>query len=209
RAPAILPDDLVERPTGSLATPTSGSLDAMIIQEEREEHYAMNRRLPTNTSVQLPDQPNAPGYVRDAKPDAETTAVNTPVAEKPAEAPANAAVPGLNLKPIDTSAKTLEILQTSDTSLAAAEPKQTLPVETNADQKAASAPAGSAELSLPSFFKEMKRGEKAMIPVMVKSSAAFRAAVVGLKFDPTLIAVRSVTYGDVFGESVASTTAQP
>jgi general secretion pathway protein D len=208
RAPAILPDDLVERPTGSLATPTSGSLEAMIIQEEREEQYAMNRRLPTNTAVQLPDQPAAPEYVRDAKPDAAATATNTTV-EKPADTAT--ALPGLNLKPIDTSAKTLDIRQTSDTSFAAAapatEPKQTLPVEASTEQKAT--PAGSAELSLPSFFKEMKRGEKAMIPVMVKSTSAFRSAVVGLKFDPALVAVRSVTYGDVFGESMANTLANP
>lgn len=210
RAPAILPDDLIERPTGSLATPTSGSLEAMIIQEERDEQLAMNRRLPTNTAVQLPDQPNAPEYVRDAKPDAAATAANTTV-EKPAETAA--LLPGLNLKPIDTSAKTLEIKQTSDTSVAAntavntAEPKQTLPIEAATEQKAT--PAGSAELSLPSFFREMKRGEKAMVPVMVKSTAAFRAAVVGLKFDPAAIAVRSVTFGDVFGESMANTTVNP
>jgi len=208
RAPAILPDDMIERPTGSLATPTNGSLEAMIIQEEREEQYAMNRRLPTNTAVQLPDQPNAPEYVRDAKPDATATATNTSV-EKPADTSAVPAVPGLNLKPIDTSAKTLEIKQTSDSSIAALnpEPKQTLSVEASTEQKTTS--AGTAELSLPSFFKEMKRGEKAMIPVMVKSTAAFRAAVVGLKFDPAHIAVRSVTYGDVFGELIAATTVNP
>jgi type II secretory pathway component GspD/PulD (secretin) len=47
RAPAILPTDEVERPTGSLATPTSGSLEAMVIQEEVEEQLAAARRLPT------------------------------------------------------------------------------------------------------------------------------------------------------------------
>lgn len=207
RAPAILPDDLIERPTGSLATPTSGSLEAMIIQEEREEQYAMNRRLPTNTAVQLPDQPNAPEYVRDSNPDAAATATNTTVVDKPAEAAT--ALPDLNLKPIDTSAKTLDIRQTSDTSVAVtnAEPNKTLAVEASTEQKPTS--AGSAELSLPPFFKEMKRGEKAIVPVMVKSTTAFRAAVVGLKFDPAQIAVRSVTYGDVFGEVMANTTANP
>ena len=55
----------------------------------------------------------------------------------------------------------------------------------------------------------MKRGEKAIVPVMVKSTTAFRAAVVGLNFDPAQIAVRTVTYGDVFGEAKASTTVNP
>ena len=65
RAPAILPEDEVERETGSLQTPTSGSLEAMIVQEERDELLASVRRLPTTANVQLPDQPaEAPTYVR-------------------------------------------------------------------------------------------------------------------------------------------------
>jgi hypothetical protein len=75
RAPAILPDDLVERNTGSLQTPTSGSLEAMIVEEEKEELLASARRIPTNIQVQLPDQPStdAPKYVRTDS----TSAVNT------------------------------------------------------------------------------------------------------------------------------------
>lgn len=56
RAPAITPEDEIERPTGSLQTPTSGSLEAMVIEEEREEMLALARRNPTNVEVQLPDQ---------------------------------------------------------------------------------------------------------------------------------------------------------
>lgn len=207
RAPAILPEDEVERPTGSMALPTSGSLEAMIIQEERGEQLAMARRLPTNTAVQMPDQPAAPGYVRGAQPETTTASVPETSAEN-----AVAASTGLNLKPIDTSAKTLDIRQTSDTSVAASgqkpvEPKQTLSVDQPAEVKTAS--ASSAELSLPSFFKEMKRGDKVTIPVMVKSSSMFRSATLGLKFDPEKIAVRTVTFGDVFGETNAAKTANP
>ena len=65
RAPAILPEDEEERSTGSLAVPTSGSLEAMIIQDEMEELLAAARRVPNNPQVQLPDQkPEAPVYVR-------------------------------------------------------------------------------------------------------------------------------------------------
>ena len=45
RAPAILPEDEVERPTGSLAVPTNNSLEAMVIDEDREEQLAMARRI--------------------------------------------------------------------------------------------------------------------------------------------------------------------
>jgi hypothetical protein len=209
RAPAILPDDLIERPTGSMALPTSGSLEAMIIQEERGEQLAMARRLPTNTAVQLPDQPSAPGYVRGAQPDAAVAASQ----ERSAES-AVASSTGLNVKPIDTSAKSLDIRQTSDTSLATsepkvAEPKQTLSVDQSGDVKPSNASSATAELSLPSFFKDMRRGDKITIPVMVKSSASFRSAMLGLRFDPEKIAVRTVTFGDVFGELNASKTVTP
>ncbi|MEQ1646789.1 MAG: secretin N-terminal domain-containing protein, partial [Pyrinomonadaceae bacterium] len=50
RAPAILPDDEVERPTGSLGIPTNNSLEGMIIEEEREEQLAAARRN-GNTAV--------------------------------------------------------------------------------------------------------------------------------------------------------------
>jgi type II secretory pathway component GspD/PulD (secretin) len=66
RAPSILPEDTVERPTGSLAQPTNGSLEAMVIQETIDEQLANARRLGNNTAVQLPDQKveDQPVYVR-------------------------------------------------------------------------------------------------------------------------------------------------
>lgn len=65
RAPDILPEDLEERPTGSLAVPTSGSLEAMVIQEEIDEQLAMLRRRKNtvNADVQLPDR-DEPVYVK-------------------------------------------------------------------------------------------------------------------------------------------------
>lgn len=108
RAPAILPEDLQERPTGSLAVPTSGSLEAMIIQEEIDEQLALNRRRrrsTVNADVQLPDrQPAEPVYTRsDELPatrtvseDKKTDAASEAVADKtPAKSVQNTAAPGL------------------------------------------------------------------------------------------------------------------
>ena len=50
----------------------------------------------------------------------------------------------------------------------------------------------------------MKRGDKTKLAVMVQSSSAFRSAVLGLKFDASKVAVRSVGYGDVFGRELAN-----
>ena len=65
RAPAILPEDEIERPTGSVITPTSGSLEALIMDEEIEEQLAAARRVPNVATVQLPDQKDeAPTYIK-------------------------------------------------------------------------------------------------------------------------------------------------
>jgi len=207
RAPAILPEDEVERPTGSLATPTSGSLEAMIIQEEREELLASARRLPTNPQVQLPDRAEAPAYVRsDASAAASNgTAATTPATETTTTA-ANTTAPvkdasAMNLVPIGTGVKTLQITPTSDTSKAA-EPQMT-----NAIQNTV-ASTSQVDLKL-SGLPEMKAGEKIRVPVMVRSTGPFRSAVLGLKFDDKKVAVRSVVYGDVFGMGVANTTVNP
>ncbi len=200
RAPAILPEDEIERPTGSLATPTSGSLEAMIIQEEREEMLASARRLPTTAKVQLPDRPNEnPAYVR----------TGTSTASAPANtAPATSALTRMdggtmNLVPIDSGVKTLRINQTSDTLQSATPGNGKTFVNT-------AAPAGSnVEITLDSDLPNMKAGEKVRIPVMIKSGSSFRSAVLGLRFDATKLAVRSVIYGDVFGMGIANTAASP
>jgi hypothetical protein len=44
---------------------------------------------------------------------------------------------------------------------------------------------------------------------MIKSATAFRSAVLGLKFDTAKVAVRTVSFGDVFGASLAQTTVTP
>ncbi|MDQ3805062.1 MAG: hypothetical protein M3416_14690, partial [Acidobacteriota bacterium] len=57
RAPNITEEDELERPTGSMQTPQSPSLEAMVREAERDEQLARARRLPTNQQVQLPPQP--------------------------------------------------------------------------------------------------------------------------------------------------------
>jgi general secretion pathway protein D len=55
RAPAVTPRDEEMRPSGTLQSPTTGSLEAMIIESDREEQIAAARRLPKNPVVRLPD----------------------------------------------------------------------------------------------------------------------------------------------------------
>ena len=225
RAPAILPEDEVERPTGSLATPTSGSLEAMIIQEEIEEQLATARRLSNTAKVQLPDQPNEPTYVRSnsTQTDTATGTANgnqtSEVKQTETAEPKNDAVaqktdsPAANLRPIDTSVKTLQITPTAasaeDTINKVVENSLKPEINTLSELKTESSERPSAEISMVFDGAKMKKGEKVTIPVMVKSATAFRSAVLGLNFDAEKLAVRSVTFGDVFGEKVMNTPASP
>lgn len=217
RAPAITPEDEIERPTGSLQTPTTGSLEAMVIQEEKDELLAMARRTPTNVEVQLPDQAaEAPAYVRSstssntdaAKPAETNTAANTTSTATPPPAG------GMNLQPIDSGVKTLQINETSDNSgavktetPATAAPMKTLPVPDEPKADAAAKPV--SELIMPATLPELKRGETVKIPVSVNGTSLFRSATLGLRFDPKRLAVRSITYGEIFGVEAAKTTVAP
>jgi general secretion pathway protein D len=205
RAPAILPEDEIERPTGSVITPTSGSLEAMMVQEELEEQLAAARKIPNVAKVQLPDQkPEAPAYVKsNAVPTTTENNSGETVAEnKTTETPVTNSIIN-NLKPIDVSAKTLQITPTSDTS---EKPLDLVGNSLTTDTPKSNAP--TADLQILPTLSEMKAGEKVRLAVMIKSATAFRSAVLGLKFDQNKVAVRSVSYGDVFG-GLANTTVTP
>jgi hypothetical protein len=213
RAPAILPDDEVERPTGSLAVPTNSSLEAMIVQEERDEMLAAARQMPTTATVQLPDrQTQAPEYV----PAAATNNGSVPAASNPAATAANTTQSSVPvLKPIDNGVKTLELKQTSDTSAAPKndEPKTAAPAQTMQapllEAKAVETAAPSADIRFGTALAEMKTGDKIRIPVIVQGSQSFRSAVIGVKFDDKKLAVRTVSFGDVFGTASVDTVTTP
>lgn len=222
RAPSVLPEDEIERPTGSQATPTNSSLVAMLMQDELDEQMATARTTPTNSVVQLPDQPATPQYVRTSEnqpgPENKTSAVNagdstasTTVPAANTQAPVDPSV----LKPIDTSAKTVNIKQTSDTSVQTAadqlktdQPRATLqPVDdTTVGTPSTSLKAG---LRFGVDMPTLKTGDRVKVPVYVDASDKFRTATLGLVFDESKVAVRSVQFGDIFGPKFAATPAMP
>ena len=93
RAPAVTPRDEEMRPSGTLQSPTTGSLAEMIREADREDQIAAARTLPRNVSLQLPDAP----LVKQGETAAQnTTPVNLPppagaLAFTPAPAPAQSA----------------------------------------------------------------------------------------------------------------------
>ena len=207
RAPSILPEDEIERPTGSLAVPTSGSLEAMLIQEERDEQIAAVRRTPNVAKVQLPDQKaeDAPEYVKSDGATAQNTENKTTTNIATNLKPIGTTnVPTLNLTPTENSSgdQTLKLEETSLT------PDEETPKKEEPKTETVSAKA-TAQLSMLNPPQEMKRGEKTKIAVMVSSPTAFRSSVIGLKYDPKKVSVSSVSYGEVFGREFAQTVVSP
>ena len=68
RAPAVTPRDEEMRPSGTLQAPTTGSLEAMLRETERDEQIAAARRIPKDVVIQVPDA--APAYEPAVKTDA-------------------------------------------------------------------------------------------------------------------------------------------
>jgi len=208
RAPAILPDDVIERPTGSLAVPTSGSLEAMVLREEVERQSAQARREKRNVTLQLPDA-NVPEYV---KSNEDSVSENVKPAEEEQDGVSSAANPGqttaLNLKPIDTGVKTLSLSPTSDSAAGNAVPLKQLSLPADA-ANTSETPAISAKMEFLPKLGVMKKGEKIKLAVMVRSAEAFRSAVIGINFDPEKTAVSAVSFGDVYGRELSGTSAEP
>jgi hypothetical protein len=176
RAPSILPDDEAEKDTGSVGQPTNSSLEAMIIQEEKDELLAAARKLPSDSVVQLPSV-DVPAYVRDDKAvSANTTNTANPSATDPAAANGNAASPAV--KPIDNSVKTLQITQDFRIQRSQGRPhvasRMTRPLSTLVS-KFGDAP------------QVLKAGERIKIPVLVEASSLFRSGTCRLEVRPVEI----------------------
>ncbi|MDT5261744.1 MAG: ral secretion pathway protein [Acidobacteriota bacterium] len=55
RASTVTPEDEEMHPSGTLQTPTTGTLEAMLLEVSREEQLAAARSIPTHTNVELPE----------------------------------------------------------------------------------------------------------------------------------------------------------
>jgi hypothetical protein len=174
----------------------------MIIQEDREEQLAAARRLPTTAEVQLPDKSTeAPTYVR-----SDASQPSTPATLSNGGATGESIPQGL--KPIDSSVKTLDIRQTADTPMQSA-PAEAVPGAPGDEATPPVAAGPRASLRMATELPDMKAGERVKVAIYVDGSAAFRSAVLGLRFDEKLLAVRGVQFGDVFGGKLANAAATP
>lgn len=212
RAPAVTPRDEMMRPSGTLQSPTTGSLEAMIRDSDREEALAAARRLPRNAVVEVRDV--EPGTFGNANRDA--TARNAAPVEKTTQPTATTPAPPVST---DTHAvnKPVQVEElpafvpapkslVSDRSAAQVAAVNPGPAGTNAvltsnpqpiDTSLTGSRSRTAMLSLPAD-QFLKVGEKRQFAVELNSAVSLGLAVLTLKFDPKVVKVSAVAAGSMF-----------
>ena len=152
RAPDVTPRDEEMRPSGTLQSPTTGSLEAMLQETEREEQIAAARRIPKVVNVQL----NDPTVTYEP-------AANLPAANQ--SAPAN--------KPTDTAPQpqVTTVAQTKETPTVQTQPAVlTTPAKQNTNSQVATT-SNDAAMPQPKAAAPANGTETAPPPKMDVASA--------------------------------------
>jgi len=119
RAPAVTPRDEEMRPSGTLQSPTTGSLEAMLIETAREDQIAAARKIPNQVNIQLPDAPK-PTYEPAAAPTDSTKTGGNETAQTNATGSNNPTATNVAANPPPT---TTSSANTTQTDAAALQPK--------------------------------------------------------------------------------------
>jgi general secretion pathway protein D len=228
RAPAVTPRDEEMRPSGTLQSPTTGSLEAMIIESDREDQIAAARRLPKNSVVQLPDVEPAPFGRAATTAELARNSQPAPVGTTPA----NASSVSPDGKAPNTAAAPTTVAQTASTKPSASDelpafvpaPKSLISDRSAAELAVVNSGAGGtqqasltsmptpidvsarttrngsrvAQLKLTPANEVLKVGEQRRFAVEIKSDVALSLAVLALRFDPKVIKVTAVSSGSLF-----------
>jgi general secretion pathway protein D len=209
RAPTVSPGDIDQRPSGTLQSPVSESLEALLVQADREDQLAAARRLPKDVAIQMPAAPaNSAEMTTAATTAAATAAADTQHAYAPAPkvlmgattpdtraGNINNAVAVNNANPVTAgvAAGSGAINQPAPAAKVAAATTTAAPLPVMAE--------GGTLLYVLSGQKEMRVGERQRLMVLVKTSTPLGLAAATLRFDPRVVAVRGVTHGSLFGEA--------
>jgi general secretion pathway protein D len=222
RAPAVTPRDEEMRPSGTLQSPTTGSLAEMIRDADREDsiaavtraadredQFAAARSLPKNVVMQLPDaalvksgetvmQNSTPANL---PPPAGTYAfVPAPNEKKPATTAANTKPAGMEELPSFVPAPKSLISDQAAANVAAVNPGNGVnAVLTSLETKPGTARV--AQLSLVPTGDVLKVGEKRRYAVQLNSDVPLSFALVALRFDPKVVKVRGLTAGSILPNS--------
>ena len=217
RAPAVTPRDLEMRPSGTLQSPTTGSLEAMLREADREDQLAELRLQQKNATAKAGTVPapvsNSPGVFADnrastasnvvAQNTSQTTAAApatnqpaAPVTQETAKAAAPAEelpsyVPAPKSLVSDKAAAEVAAVNTNVTGEARATlTSLTKPVDSLLN---AAAPVKGAHVSLLPGDQSMRVGESRRYALELKSDKPLALAMVALRFDPSVVKVQAVS----------------
>jgi general secretion pathway protein D len=235
RAPAVTPRDEEMRPSGTLQSPTTGSLEAMIIESDREDQIAAARRLPRNAVVRLPDVEPAP--LGPPPTEAGRNTVATSMAAKtapPANAlpdPAKTVTQNVSPAPTTSAQSQAAKTQTVEELPAFVPAPKSLVSEKAATEVAAvnPGPGGNrnavltsqptpietavstsriARLNLTPPDGALKVGEKRRLAIELNSDVALSLAVMALRFNSKVVKINSVSHGTLFDVGKVPTLTQ-
>lgn len=150
RAPTVEPGDIDQRPSGTLQAPVSESLEALLVQADREDQLAAARQLPKDVALQVPTP----------------AATASPVAATP-----NAVEPSSDTQAYAPAPKALMSLTDANTHHVAANP--TAALQTNPTSLAPQTNNGAEAIKLP--VSAVSKGTVALVPV-ANSGAVMTAA---------------------------------
>jgi general secretion pathway protein D len=219
RAPAITPRDEEMRPSGTLQSPTTGSLEALLRDAERDEQLAAARLAKQNAVAKAADV--VPSTTLPA------ASTNTPATTQQSTAVNNTVTPATTTATTDVKPAVAR-----DTSTTTAAPAEELPAYVPAPKSLVSSSAASdvatvnsgmttagqpvvtnmpkpietaiapvtprvrtAQILVSPVDRPLQAGETRQFAVELKSHVPLALAVIALKFDPKVVKVRAVTAG--------------
>ncbi|HEV2864734.1 MAG TPA: secretin N-terminal domain-containing protein [Pyrinomonadaceae bacterium] len=224
RAPSVTPQDEQMRPSGTLQTPTSETLEAMLNETYREEQFAAARVLPRNARVELPESAaitnkptaavNASANKSAAPPANEPAVVETYEDETAkAEAPTFVPAPRELMSQTATPPAAPKVPPTSEAVYKA--PASSAPARQISNPAPAVGPwkgsflsadsaRSAASFRLVSDSQPMRVGDKRQLKLLLKTDAPLGLVAATLRFDPRVISVISVNPGGIFPVASAS-----
>jgi general secretion pathway protein D len=225
RAPTVTPRDEEMRPSGTLQSPTTGSLAEMIREADRDDQIAAARAIPRNVTVQLPDAPPeaAPKAAAAAAP-VNTNTTNGAVASGTA-APTNQPATASAVRPENNkqagsvedlpsyvpapkslvSDRAASDVATVNSSAAGSQNAvlTSLPPATEASLNTKSGSSRIAQVSFLPAADVMKIGDKRRYAIQLNSDVELSLALVALRFDPKVVKVHAVSAGNLLGSPAA------
>jgi general secretion pathway protein D len=207
RAPTVTPRDEEMRPSGTLQSPTTGSLAALVREADRDDQIAAARAIPRDVTVQLPDAPleiapKSAGTEQATTPATPATNVKQQVATVSSNSNATEQIedlPGFVPAPKSLiSTQAASEVATVNASAAGTQ-NAVLTSMPKAADASLNTKSGSrvAQLSFLNADEPLAVGEKRRYAIRLSSDVSLSVAMLALRFDPKVIKINTVSAGSL------------